>query len=219
MRICFIGDSFVHGTGDDACLGWVGRVCAALRQQGHDLTSYNLGIRRDTSADIRQRWQREAQLRLPPEHDGRLVFSFGANDCCLDDAGLGVRVPHGESIANARDILAAAKAWLPTLMVGPLPVGDRDVDTRVAALSAAFAPVCASIGVPYLEVFPVAAVSAAWVSEAAAGDGSHPTWAATPLSARQFSDGRPGSRGTERDPPSAMTSRVRRFDKRHRFAG
>ena len=74
MRICFIGDSFVQGTGDDACLGWVGRVCAALRQQGRDLTSYNLGIRRDTSADIRQRWQREAQLRLPAEHDGRLVF-------------------------------------------------------------------------------------------------------------------------------------------------
>lgn len=174
MRICFIGDSFVHGTGDDACLGWVGRVCAALRQQGHDLTSYNLGIRRDTSADIRQRWQHEALLRLPPQHDGRLVFSFGANDCCPDDAGRGVRVPQGESITNARDILTAAKAWLPTLMVGPLPVGDKDVDTRVAALSAAFAPLCAPIGLPYLEVFHVAAASAAWVREAVAGDGSHP---------------------------------------------
>ena len=174
MRICFIGDSFVQGTGDDACLGWVGRVCAPLRQHGHDLTCYNLGIRRDTSADIRRRWQREAQLRLPPEHDGRLVFSFGANDCCLEDPGRSVRVPHAESITNAHDILTTAKAWLPTLMVGPLPVGDTDVDTRVAALSAAFAPLCASIGVPYMEVFHVAAASAAWVSEAVAGDGSHP---------------------------------------------
>lgn len=26
MRICFIGDSFVNGTGDDTCLGWVGRI-------------------------------------------------------------------------------------------------------------------------------------------------------------------------------------------------
>ena len=25
MRICFFGDSFVNGTGDDECLGWVGR--------------------------------------------------------------------------------------------------------------------------------------------------------------------------------------------------
>jgi len=174
MRICFIGDSFVHGTGDDTCLGWVGRVGAAIRQQGRDLTCYNLGIRRDTSADIQQRWRREALLRLPPEHDGRLVFSFGANDCCLDDAGRNVRVSHAESILNARDILTTARAWLPTLMVGPLPVGDRDVDTRVAVLSAALAPLCASVGVPYIEVFHVAAASAAWTSEAAAGDGTHP---------------------------------------------
>ncbi|HZC55143.1 MAG TPA: hypothetical protein VE396_03730 [Xanthobacteraceae bacterium] len=29
IRICFFGDSMVNGTGDDACLGWVGRICAA----------------------------------------------------------------------------------------------------------------------------------------------------------------------------------------------
>ena len=93
IRVCFFGDSFVNGTGDDACLGWVGRACAAGRRRGVDLTCYNLGIRRDTSADVPQRWEREAQARLPPEHDGRLVFSFGANDCCLTEDGSGVRVP------------------------------------------------------------------------------------------------------------------------------
>jgi acyl-CoA thioesterase-1 len=28
MRICFFGDSFVNGTGDDDGLGWVGRIVA-----------------------------------------------------------------------------------------------------------------------------------------------------------------------------------------------
>lgn len=51
MRLCFIGDSFVNGTGDDACLGWAGWICAAARQQGHDVTAYNLGVRRDTSTN------------------------------------------------------------------------------------------------------------------------------------------------------------------------
>jgi hypothetical protein len=52
MRICFVGDSLVNGTGDPVGLGWVGRACAAARRRGHEVTCYNLGIRRDTSADI-----------------------------------------------------------------------------------------------------------------------------------------------------------------------
>jgi hypothetical protein len=27
IRICFIGESFVNGTGDPEFLGWTGRVC------------------------------------------------------------------------------------------------------------------------------------------------------------------------------------------------
>ena len=34
MRICFIGDSFVNGTGDDDCLGWAGRLGAGARPGG-----------------------------------------------------------------------------------------------------------------------------------------------------------------------------------------
>jgi len=174
IRVCFFGDSFVNGAGDDACLGWVGRACAAGRRSGVDLTCYNLGIRRNTSEDVRQRWEHEARARLPAEYDGRLVFSFGANDCCLTDDGSRVRVPHDVALANARSILAAAAAWRPTLMVGPLPICDPEVDARIAALSAAFAPVCAALGVAYLEVFHHAANSADWAREVAAGDGAHP---------------------------------------------
>ena len=53
MRIHFFGDSVVNGTGDGERLGWTGRVCSRARRAGHDLTHYNLGIRRDTRADIR----------------------------------------------------------------------------------------------------------------------------------------------------------------------
>jgi acyl-CoA thioesterase I len=174
MRICFFGDSFVNGTGDDSCLGWVGRACEASRRGGHDLTCYNLGIRRDTSADIRLRWRREAEARLPPEYDGRLVFSFGANDGCLREDGSSVRIPHAEAVANAEAIIASAASWRPTLMVGPLPVCDEAVDRRTAELSKAFGSLCASLGVPYLEVFHLAARSETWAGEVMAGDGAHP---------------------------------------------
>jgi acyl-CoA thioesterase-1 len=65
MRICFFGDSIVNGTGDDDCLGWTGRICSAARHAGHAVTHYNLGIRRDTSANVSARWRQEAERRLP----------------------------------------------------------------------------------------------------------------------------------------------------------
>jgi lysophospholipase L1-like esterase len=174
MRICFFGDSIVNGTGDDACLGWTGRVCAAARQVGHDVTCYNLGIRRDTSADIGVRWRQEAERRLPPGLDGHLVFAFGGNDCVSNGAS-GVRVAREQAVANAHHILSEASAWLPTLMIGPAPVTfDADADKRIAALSQDFARVCTDINVSYLPVFPVLASSPVWSREAAEGDGTHP---------------------------------------------
>ena len=85
MRLCFFGDSFVAGAGDDAALGWPGRLTAWARRAGVDVTAYNLGVRRDTSSDIAARWGAEAVARLPADFERRLAFSFGANDCVLDE--------------------------------------------------------------------------------------------------------------------------------------
>ena len=124
-----------------------------MRSGGRDVTCYNLGIRRDTSADVLARWQREARLRLPPEHDGRLIFSFGANDCRPDEDIGDVRVAPDRAIANAEGILGAALAWRPTMMIGPLTICDAAVDRRTGDLSTRFAALCGRLGVPYLEVF------------------------------------------------------------------
>jgi acyl-CoA thioesterase-1 len=108
-RICFFGDSFVNGTGDDDGLGWVGRVVAKARQSGCDVTAYNLGIRGDTSADVAARWRSEASSRLPPNCNGRLVFSFGANDCVSQGSP---RVSRMDSLAHLESIITAAALWL-----------------------------------------------------------------------------------------------------------
>ena len=52
IRICFVGDSLVNGTGDEMALGWAGRLCAMAHTRGSSVTYYNLGIRRNTSKDI-----------------------------------------------------------------------------------------------------------------------------------------------------------------------
>lgn len=173
MRICFIGDSFVNGTGDNECLGWPGRICAGARHRGCDVTLYNLNVRMDTTADIAKRWEREAMARLAPQHDGRLVFSFGVNDC-LSGSQDGVRVPEDAAVANARGILGKARAWLPTLMIGPPPTDDPGLNERVRRLSARLNAVCDDLSVPFLSPWDCLMASDTWRQEVAAGDGAHP---------------------------------------------
>jgi lysophospholipase L1-like esterase len=172
LRIAFIGDSFVAGTGDPSHLGWVGRVSAAATARRHDVTAYNLGIRRDTSADVRARWRRQAEARLPTEHARLLAFSFGVNDVVIENGQR--RVETGDTIANARAILDEAKRFAPTLFVGPPPTADRELNARIAELDRALAALCAELDVPFLPVFGTLTDLPAWRDEVAGGDGAHP---------------------------------------------
>jgi lysophospholipase L1-like esterase len=172
LRICFVGDSFVNGTGDPACLGWAGRICAAARQQGHEITYYNLGIRRQTSRDITQRWLAEVSARLPKGCDGRIVFSFGVNDTTIENGK--ERVAFDESIENARTMLQNASSLFPTIMIGPPPILDEEQNQRTARLSGQFALVYATLGIAYLEVFTPLLSVREWKEEIAANDGAHP---------------------------------------------
>ena len=172
IRICFLGDSFTQGTGDDDCLGWPGRVCASARRRGHDVTAYNLGIRRETTNDIRARWRGEVTPRLIAGVDGRIVFSFGANDATLEDGNW--RVPAALSEENARAMIARAKLSYPVLVVGPPPAPEADRTARHAELAARYARVCQGLDVPFLDVLEPLKSASAWRDEAVAGDGIHP---------------------------------------------
>jgi lysophospholipase L1-like esterase len=172
MRICFVGDSFVNGTGDPEYLGWTGRICRAARRKGLDITYYNLGIRRNTSADIAVRWLEEVSHRLPEDCNGRVVFSFGVNDTTLEEGK--TRINFQNSIENTSKILTEANPLFPVLMVSPPPVPDIEQNIRVAELSRQFDSVCRQLGVPYLDVFNPLQASTVWLKEAAANDGYHP---------------------------------------------
>lgn len=170
IRICFVGDSFVNGTGDETALGWVGRLCAAANREAQ-VTYYNLGIRRDTSRDILRRWERECAVRLPEDCDGRVVISCGVNDAVIENGQL--RVPQGESSANIREILHRVRKYK-VLMVGPPPIGEADQDVRVQALSAAFSQEAHVLGLPYIDIFSSLALDEAYKRELTENDGAHP---------------------------------------------
>lgn len=172
MRLCFVGDSIVQGTGDPDCLGWVGRLCAAARRHGLDLTGYNLGVRRDTSADVRARWRAEVARRLPADLPAGILFSFGVNDTTWE-AGR-QRIPLEATLAHARAILEEARGLAPLLWIGPPPLLDEAQNRRLAALDAELLRLCDVAGVPHVTVFAALRGSRAWRDDLAAGDGVHP---------------------------------------------
>ncbi len=172
LRIAFLGDSMTNGTGDPAMLGWVGRICANARARGHDVTAYNLGIRRETSADIHARWRAEIAPRLPPEHPRALVFCFGVNDCVAENGA--PRVHPDATLHHAHAMLAAAQSIAPTLFIGPPPIDDAGTNARAAALDQRLAALCATLHIPHLPTLAALLEDPHWIAEARAGDGAHP---------------------------------------------
>jgi len=142
-RILFFGDSFVAGVGDPAGLGWVGRVAAAAHAAGQPLTAYNLGVRRDTSADVMRRLRAEAQARTgAADASYGVVVGLGTNDTTEEHGR--VRVEPGVAVDNlGRVIEAARELGVDVFVVGPPPAGEPAHDERVCALSRRFARLAA----------------------------------------------------------------------------
>ena len=171
IRICFIGDSIVNGTGDDIALGWVGRISAEAHAFGIPITSYNLGVRRDTSRDILQRWRNECIPRLPSLCDGRIVLSCGINDTSIENGD--VRVKPDESCSNIRVLLVEAKKYN-VIMVGPPPIADNEQNIRIKEISQAYANEAQLLDVPYIELYESLYLDEGYKNELLESDGAHP---------------------------------------------
>ncbi|MEV6770763.1 GDSL-type esterase/lipase family protein [Nocardia sp. NPDC051030] len=173
LRVCFVGESYVAGVGDQKCLGWAGRIAVRAIAAGQPLNYYNLGIRRETSTELRARWEAECTPRLPQGVDGRVVISTGANDTGHEN-GL-PRVDPDDSVANLAAILRgiAERGWQ-ALVVAPPPNVDDEHNLRLSALDERFAELCDTAAVPYLRVHQPLRENPIWMREVALADGYHP---------------------------------------------
>ena len=172
-RVFFVGDSYVVGVGDPERRGWVGRLVDRSDRDGTPVTAYNLGVRRDTSEDVRRRWAGEVSARRVAGSEDRMVLSFGVND--TTDAAAGTRVPAGRTVANLQAVVGeAVAAGLPVLVVGPPPVTDRVQDRRIAALDEQLRTCADQLAAPYVPVHAALAADPRWTEEVARGDGAHP---------------------------------------------
>lgn len=114
---------------------------------------FNLGIRLNTSSDVRARWQQEVGPRFPDGLDNRLVLSVGVNDTTAQAGG--TRTAPEVSCANLDAILTVAETsgW-PTLVVEPAPIADHDQNERIRVLNDRFAAICTQHAVSYVDTSP-----------------------------------------------------------------
>jgi acyl-CoA thioesterase I len=185
-RVCFLGDAFTAGAGDETALGWVGRLAASEWAHGHDVTVYNLGIRGDSTRALLRRWRAECEARLPAAANGRLVFAFGGNDA-KEEIGKGIDVPLAESLDNALVLMSQASVWKPTLWIGLIPMSDikpypqlltgpqfRFCNARQAEYNAAYAKLAGTLNIPFLDLHTPLMKDPEWEGMTQAGDGSNP---------------------------------------------
>lgn len=175
VRIAFVGDSFVNGTGDPSFLGWVGRVCQHVQVANQDieLTAYNLGVRRETSTDILKRFENELGSRMIDGEKFIAVFSFGVNDCILMD---GVqRVDFETSTKNLSMILSSAKEKFDdVLFVMPPAIADAEINERIKQLIKHYTEVCIGLNIKCIDLFDILAAEQTWQKEVSDNDGAHP---------------------------------------------
>ncbi|ANS78672.1 Lipolytic enzyme, G-D-S-L [Serinicoccus hydrothermalis] len=171
VGLCFVGDGFVAGYGDPKALGWVNRVVGRTdlaADEGGSLTSYNLGVRGASSADVMARWRAECPARWAGRSERRLVIGVGA-----EDVAQGVTTARSRlNLANVLD--EASSTGIATFVVGPTPTLDAEVNGKLQVLADALADVCARRGVPYVDCFAPLLSHDQWQSDLAAGDTVHP---------------------------------------------
>ncbi|WP_319542597.1 GDSL-type esterase/lipase family protein [uncultured Pseudodesulfovibrio sp.] len=168
MVICFFGDSLTLGFGDETGLGWLGRIHNALIKTQRNVTSYNLGVRKDTTTRLELRWKNEAGIRSIEDMDLKLVFSFGVADIMND-------VPPQDSLKAARNILNTAQTIGSVLCVGPTPVSDANKNARIKTLSTEISKLCDILTIPYIPTFDSMEYSAVYDQALSDGDTVHPT--------------------------------------------
>ncbi len=175
IRIAFVGDSFVNGTGDPEYLGWTQRVCQYIQKnnQNIELTAYNLGIRKETSIDILKRWEDEVQPRLIDGDKFIVVFSFGVNDCVIIDGKQ--RVDLNTSVKNFQNILSKAKAkYDEVLFVMPPAIDNGKINSNIEKLIRLYTKVCIDLEIKYINKFDELRINPIWKKETSQNDGAHP---------------------------------------------
>ncbi len=153
---------------------WTGRFAAAAVRQGLPVpptTFYNLGVRRQPSVKIAQRWEAEYRCRLVAETEPYQIFCFGTVDMAAPQGTPVLALE--DSVACARTLLTKAAKASPVLFMTAPPVANTAHTARIGTLMQAYRDMCRDIKVPFLDIFTALQQSTPYLQDL--HDGIHPS--------------------------------------------
>ena len=163
--VATLGGALAAGVGDPKSQGWVTRVMARTVADDLRLTTYNLAVAGDTTAQVLHRSDHEVPDRFVGHADRRLVLSVG-----LEDARAQVSIArHRLNLANILD--TASAGGVSTFVVGPAPTGDFSFDDQLARYAEAQFDVCDRRGVTFVECLTPLRSHDQWLTDVSAGGG------------------------------------------------
>lgn len=161
-----VGDELASSMGDARGMGWPGRLAARTVSPAPVFLTA-LPIPGEASAQLAERAIEEAMRRFHPDADNRLVIGLGIHD-------LAQRVSRPRSRVNLAKILdASIHSHIPTMVVGPPPVGGF-MDPEIDALSSSFRDVTERRRMKYVETFEPLRSHDQWHTDLAQFSGHHP---------------------------------------------
>lgn len=103
--LCIFGDSIVWGAGDAEGGGWADRLKIYFQNIDAEIEVYNLGIPGNTTEDVLERFQTEAQTR-----GGTIaLFAIGINDSQFIQGDSEVRMTEAEFRSNILSLISEAQ--------------------------------------------------------------------------------------------------------------
>ncbi len=129
FAIAVFGDSIVFGKGVPKKGGWVRLLQDYVHPQGYHHGVYNLGIPRETSTSLLQRFESECKARKPtayPDDDSfTIIISIGTNDARAVGTPNSIQTSPADFKKNIKDILNIANKYADnTVFIGLLPVDE-----------------------------------------------------------------------------------------------
>lgn len=127
LRIVVIGDSLVYGYGDCEGGGWVERLRRDWMAYTDGPILYNLGVRGDTVARVKQRLSQEFSCRgeIRNRFPDLILLSVGVNDTPrLGHCGGRNQTSYEQFTSHINQLLDMAMELAPVMFVGMVPVDE-----------------------------------------------------------------------------------------------
>ena len=161
--ILIFGDSITFGRGDQKKGGWSGRLKEYFEKQAYHNTIYPLGIGGNTSEDILNRIDAEANVRIKKKKKRYiLIISVGINDSKLTKEGKPLAIDEKQFRKNILQLITKAKKYTKDIIfTGIAPIDEKAVqkvfdfvltNKRVTQYNNIIRDVCEGKEIPFLDM-------------------------------------------------------------------